>query len=379
MASTTTNALTGHPVAVANFNNRAYFAVGNTVQFTDVLSLTRTAGTQSLTLGDSANVIALAGLPVQTTSSGVVSALTAFKTTQIWQVTGDPTTTNLAENYISLTVGTQSPRTIAQSPSGLYFVSKGGPYFIDPLGTLRALTNNYTSAEPDLQIPFINAVTPTRWAGYYNDSIYRVCGPTVVLGIQQTNDYWFDEHRRRWSGPHTFAYDCASAGTDFFILTTASVNGLLLSSQSSPQLDSVYNDLGAPYQCVVESCQLPAVGDMATHQVTQSQIELGGSPLGAAYTISAIDEVGSTMNAITLTVPPSNVPLWGDGSLWGSGVLWTSGKATAPVPYAVNWTSPLVFEKMQLSIQVTANASVQIGKFYALYQRTGYMTTRLPA
>jgi len=61
---TSTNALTATPVAVANFRNRAYFAVANRTEYTDVLTLGRASATQSLTLGDAANITALAGLPV---------------------------------------------------------------------------------------------------------------------------------------------------------------------------------------------------------------------------------------------------------------------------------------------------------------------------
>src|SRR4029077_11058355 len=111
-------------------------AVGNTVQYSDVLDpLTRTAGTQSLTIGDLANVTALSGLPIQTTSSGVIAALIIWKSFQTWQVTGDAST--LAQNFMSLTVGTSSPRSISQSPLGIYFASNGGPYLIDPYGILR--------------------------------------------------------------------------------------------------------------------------------------------------------------------------------------------------------------------------------------------------
>jgi hypothetical protein len=88
--------------------------------------LTRTSGTQALTIGDTSSITALSGLPVQTTSSGVVQALMVFKASQVWQVTGDPAAvggSTLALNFISLNVGCSSPRSIALSPLGLYFAS----------------------------------------------------------------------------------------------------------------------------------------------------------------------------------------------------------------------------------------------------------------
>src|SRR5437868_6879969 len=372
-ANCTTNPLTAVPKAVANLNNRAYFAVKNQVQFSDVLNpKVRTNATQALTISDTEDINALSGLPVQTTSSGVVGALVIWKTSQLWQVTGDPTTNDLAENFISLTVGTLSPRTIAQSPAGVYFISTSGPYFIDPLGTLRPLTVRVDSAEPDVQLPFINATRPSRWAGAYASSIYRVCGPAEIDGTEVTQDYWFDEHRRRWSGPHTFAYDCASTMKGFFILSSYLHGGVLCSSDVVPKLSTVYTDLGATYTVDLQSSTFPKTGDMCMKQVVESQIELGGSSV--TYTITAEDEAGNVLDSVTITTPASNVPVWGGGAVWGDGTLWTGARSQPPLTYPVPWTKPLVFEKLQLHITAPVSSSLKIGTFFARYQQTGYMT-----
>jgi len=64
--------------------------------------------------------------------------------------------------------------------------------------------------------------------------------------------------------------------------------------------------------------------------------------------------------------------LWGDAAHFGSGAIWLSGQQI-PSPYAVSWAAPLVFEKMQLQVSVTASEFVGVGTFYARYQQTGYM------
>ena len=46
-----------------------------------------------------------------------------------------------------------------------------------------------------------------------------------MLGQSVTNDYWFDEHKRRWTGPHSFAYDCLSQYGNYFIMTANGVPG----------------------------------------------------------------------------------------------------------------------------------------------------------
>ena len=176
------NNLPSVPRAVSNFFNRAYYACGNTVAFSDILDpLTRTNGTQALTIGDLADVTALSGLPIQTTSSGIIAALIVFKGFQVWQITGDASASNLASNFMSLTIGTSSPRSIAQSPLGIYFASNAGPYVIDQFGILRPHSYSPEQKEPDISAPWDNALTPSRFAAGYSGTIYRICMETVIL------------------------------------------------------------------------------------------------------------------------------------------------------------------------------------------------------
>lgn len=397
--NTATNLLPSVPTAVANFNNRAYFACGNQLFYTDELTNppTITNATQALTIGDNGAVIALSGLPVQTTSSGILQVLTVFKSTQVWQVAGDTTTSNLSLNYVSLTVGTNAPRSIAQSPFGLYFSSTGGPYVIDTLGTLRALTHSLQELEPDIQTPFENAVNPTRWAACYNSTIYRICGQTFVRGRESFNDYWFDEHKRRWNGPHTFAYDCASALGGYFVLSSINNPGILIQSQSIQTQNFVHSDLGTSFVPVLLSSTFPKTDWMAMKQVAESQIELASDECLVDFAITAEDDQGNTLGAANVQVDSGGMiwgqsywgaptlwgcPLqvaWGSGIKWGSvpigsGSIWGQGIArSVPHTYPIPWPAPLVFEKMQLQITTSIPANVSIGTFYARYQRTGYM------
>jgi hypothetical protein len=403
-ANTATNPLTGVPTAVANFFNRAYFAVGNQVQFTDVLDpLTVTNATQALVIGDQLSLNALSGLPVQTTSSGVIGALTIFKTNQTWQVTGDQALANLSLNYVSLDVGTNAPRSVTQSPQGIYFSSTGGLYMVNLLGVLIQVTHSIQQTASDIRAPFQNAQTPSRWAGAYTSGVYRVCGNTIVRGVQGVNDYWFDEHRRRWNGPHTFAYDCAgaladSSGTQYFVLTTANAPGKLLRSDPYQTLNTVFNDLGTAFLPSLKSSTFPKLGDMAKKQVAEAQIELAPSRNGVVnYTIIAQNELGIELGRATLGLAPNggsvwdhfvwnedaywSAPLvaatWGGGALWGavpigSGLIWGAGnQSQVPVTVPVPWEFPLVFEKMQILIQPDA-ADATVGVFYSRYQQTGY-------
>jgi hypothetical protein len=379
--NTTTHLLPSVPTSVVNFNNRAFFACGNALNFTDPLTnpLTITNANQVLTLGDTLPIIAQSGLPNQTTGSGIVQSLTAFKQTQIWQITGDYALANLSVNFLSLTVGTQFPRSLQQCPAGLYFVSSGGPYFIDLLGGVRELVASPgESRQPDIQVPFQNAVTPTRWASAYSSSIYRVCGPTVVQGVQSVNDYWFDEHKRRWTGPHSFAYDCGGAINDIWCLSSAVNPAKLIQGTPVPNSGFPVTNLGLPIAFNLQSSTFPKEGDMFVKQVTQSQIELSSPQSPTTFQISALNERGNVIGgpiSITFGTPP---PLWGQvGLTWGmGGLFWTSSfAALRPNTQPVYWTAPLIFEKMALSVSGTLSGHVGLGTFQARYQKTGYATT----
>lgn len=417
--TTATNALGGVPQAVANFNNRPWFAVGNLLQYCDVLTNppTRTTADQEITIGDAQVVNALVGLPVTTASSGITQTLTVFKNTQAWQVGGDPATWNLSLDQISLTVGCNAPRSIALSPFGLYFSSSGGPYVLDPLGGLKSLTYSGDFSEPDVQAPFENSTQPTRAAGAYNSTVYRVCIPTIVRGRQGTNDYWFDEHRRRWNGPHTFIYDCAGALGSNFVLSGAGFPGKLMQSTTQQSQNFVNTDLGTLMACSLLSSTFPKTNDMCVKQVAESQIELSASGGNITYTIEAQDEQGAIIGRAQIAITNQGAkwgtfiwgdgtlwggsPLWGGGSIWGapaqtwgdpavswgqdsppiywtqasgSGERWGAGIQNVPHTFPVPWAAPLVFEKMQIQINATASAEVAIGAFYARYQKTGYMT-----
>lgn len=370
---TAVNALPSVPIAVANYRNRAYFWCGNTLPYTDVLDpLTRTFAAQSLTIGDSTAGTAFQGLPVQTTSGGIIAALVAFKGFQIWQITGDTTTGDLAQNFISLTIGTQSPRSVCLSPKGVYFASTSGPKVIDQFGTLRSLTHSAQEIEPDIQVPWQNMQTPSRVSGAYSGDLYRICMDTVIEGVNVTNDYWFDEHRNRWNGPHTFPYDCASQHEDHFIVTGAGNPGILIHSRSAPNAQSVYQDLGVAFMTTLQSSTFPKTGHMTMKQVVESTMELAASGGAATYAITGLDDQGNVLNSC-------NVSILSAGSLWGSGVwgsfVWgaTNNK---PSVYTVPWTAPLVFKKMALYISATASASVSFGTFFARYQDAGYSNNR---
>ncbi|MGR3910014.1 hypothetical protein Q3A80_23515 [Burkholderia sp. SR8] len=369
-ANTATNALPGVPTSVANFNNRAWFAIGNVAHYSDVLApTTRTNASQSVTFGDTTPITVFAGLPVQTTSGGVTAALIVFKASQIWQVTGDPATNNLGVNYLSLTIGTTSPRSVAQSPLGTHFVGSDAPYVVTQLGAVQQLVpDGRTTA--DVQTPFLNTTQPTRVTAAYSGSIYRVCVPTQLSGQNQTNDYWFDMRRRRWNGPHSFTYDCAAQYGSFFVISGIGHGAALFLSTTLPTSSTSYMDAGASYQCRMRSSTFPKNNRMTQLQVVESNIELSTSgSVATNFSITALNEKNTALGSTSLTKV-------GGGSVWGS-FVWGAAPWTAlvavPDVNPISWPNTLVFAKIAIDIFTNSGTPFQIGTFYARYQDTGYI------
>jgi hypothetical protein len=371
-ANTTGNLLPSVPTCVANFTNRCYYAVGNTIYWSDNLAPTViTNATQNLIIGDSTNIVALSGQPVQTSSGGISYALYIFKKSgQVWQLTGDQALNNLFLAPLSLTIGTAGPRTIVQVPEGTYFAGTDGPYAISLTGKLRPIENSERMNASDVSSPFRNTTAPSRMASAYVSQIYRTCMDTINNGVQVFGaDYWFDTRRRRWNGIHSFAYDCASPYQNYFILSSKNAPGILFKSQAFPDSNSVYTDNGAAYTCLVTSSSMPKVEEMSQKQVTESTIELTYlTTPNVSYTIAGLDDQGAALGSVGInTYQPGT--LWGSFT-WGAG-LWSS---IFKIPHVFNvpWANPLVFQKLGLQVSVPATQGVGIGTAYMRYQKTRY-------
>jgi hypothetical protein len=244
---TTGHGLTAVPVAVFNFNGRAYYAVANGVQLSDSLVPTNiTNASQALTLGDNVPVNALGGLPLSNqVVGGTLQALIAFKQDSgYWQITGDPATTNLAANTVAGAVGTQAPNTVIATPMGLGYMAPDG---------LRIIGVDGQSSDPlgvygdGVSLPFINAVNPTRMCAAYDQNLIRISVQNGYKNGQPVEEYWFNLTLKQWSGPHTFPAGLISAyhaGINDFILFASGINGKLWSSKTQPDASATYTENG---------------------------------------------------------------------------------------------------------------------------------------
>lgn len=374
--NTTTNLLPSVPTSVANYNNRAYYSCGNQEFYSDPLAPTvmSNAG-QSLTLGDTTPITAQVGLPIQTTSAGVIAALIVFKAGSIWQITGDAAVAGtLSENFLILTLGCSAPRTIVQTPVGIIFIASDGPYYISAYGQVLPLTHNVQSAVPDLQIPFINVSNPSRASASYASSIYRVCLQTISQGSPVVSDFWFDVTDRRWSGPHTFSYDCSDQFGNQFIISYIGKGAILYTSQPFNTLSSVYADDGVSYTLNLRTCLLPKTQNINMKAVIESTIELASLAPSTTYSISALDENFNQIDQVGVTIV-SGEALYDSGVTYDSGVLYSTG-TTSPATYTIPWTQPIVFKKISLDVLITSGDQTSLGTAFFKYRDLGYTNTR---
>jgi len=372
--NTTTNLLPRVPTAVANFNNRAWYICGNTAYYSNVLTGTViTNAGQNLTVGDASPLVALTGLPIQTSSAGVVSSLIAFKKMQIWQILGDASVTgSLSLNFLALNIGCIAPNSIVQTPIGTIFAGIDGPYYLSSLGQVLPLTKDSNKTVQDLQKPFQNIVNPGWANGAFTGSIYRICMDSVINGASATNDYWFDSDVRRWSGPHTFPYDSISAYSSYFIISHRSLGAKLFKSQYLPTQSSHYNDNGSDIKVLLQPAFLSKGSNINVKEVIESTIELSSLSSFTNYTITAFDEKFNTLSAVNIGVS-NPLTFWGGGQVWGGGLLWNSASNnvyTFPIP----WDSPLIFQKLTLTVQAVASYGLSIGTSFNKFRDCGYTT-----
>jgi hypothetical protein len=377
--NTTVHALSAVPTSVNNFNNRAWWTVGNALTYSDSLAPTVvTNANQVLTVGDSSSITATAPLPVGTSTQGILEALLVFKgaAQSTWQITGDAALNTLEMQELSNNIGCWAPRSVVATPEGVKFQGTDGMYVVNLLGVISPLLNNQNNINPDLQTPFIEATKAlaSRSAASYNQGVYRICVPTISQGNESVADYWFDEHMRRWNGPHTFTYDCAGAIDDKFVLCSNALPGKLFYSQVQQHAASIYTDQTdattfVTYQCNIISSLMPNRGDMAMNCIQEAEIELGRSSSPSQYNLTALDEFDTILGSAVITLNQSG-PLWNTLN-WNTHNWATVFPASKVLP--IPWTAPIIFKRIALQVYMTAGPGISVGTYSMRYQTLGYM------
>ena len=365
--NTTTNGLPSVPQWVSQFFGRAYYACGNKLIPSDILNplnITSTELADTLTLGDTTNIVGMRGLPIGQAQDGVLQALIVFKNKAIFQVTGDLSLNTLASNQVIDSVGTYAPRTLATTPNGIAFMSPTAVFLVNLLGQVPVLSR-------DVVGPFTQATTPSRAAACFANSIYKISVTTnfkVPNYVQ--NDYWFDTLTNRFNGPHTTPFDCVVTDGTRTWGSNANLPGILFLQEVAPVSDSIYTDNGNAYTCKMQSCNLEEPNESVDKQVIESTIELSQTSLNSTYTISANDDQGNNLDTVSINV--SNAfSVWGSFN-WGAS-NWQAALLSSH-RYGIPWTNPVVYDKLVLGVSVTAAQFVSVKKIMNRVQTTFHMS-----
>ena len=402
--NTTTNALPAVPVWVSNFNGRAYYLVNPSGQqpaayisnIGDPITCNGSGNnfTPILTFGDNVALTCAAGLPLENQLGGIIQSLMIFKgVTNIFQITGDPylpvatgvVTSNLAINSLNVATGTFAPNSVCASTKGIMFMAPDGVRVIDfearvsdPLGKAGA----------GITLPFFNAGTPSRSCASFNAGVYRIQVTNTNTGAASppSQQWWYDFVRDVWSGPHTQQMSLIAPYINTFLVTLQ--NGDAFSSGFSPgfgsansaaiyQSDQVQSstsgfiESGLPLTYNFTTTMLPDTDQMAEVCVIETTVYMALSSVSGTITAYAYDQNGAVLAG------PITIFSAGSGTIWGAfkwgQANWGGTASGALYPRQIAWTQPLVFRRMQLSVQGTSSTGIKIGRTHLRYQVLGYL------
>lgn len=366
--NTSPQALVSPPRAVAQFNQRAYFAVGSTVVFSDVLlPTTVTNANQALTLGDSTPITALTGLPLNSQLGGIVQSIIAFKgVTRMFQITGDYSSTNspLSQNEMNIQTGTNAPLSITATPKGVVFMSPQGMRLID---FQAQVSDPIGIGGSGIAIPFINSGEPSRVCAASNGSVVRITTRNLLGYGAATQEWWFDIPKGGWSGPHTFPASLIQSYGNTFIVAPFGIPGQLYQSDVEQNAGSAFIENGQQLSFRYQTTVLPDTGQMAENSMIETTVMMTLAP-GGQYAIQALDQNGGLLKSCI--IPGGAVTQWA-GFLWGQGT-W-GGNANALAPRSIPWDAPVVFKRMAMAVIGNSSKGFQIGDMDLRYQQLGYL------
>jgi len=346
--NTSTNPLPSVPTFCANFNGRVYFACGNIAYFTDVLVPTNRANaTNSLTCGGADAITSMSPQPYYATNTGgIAQALLVFKAFGIWQVQGDLALSTLGLNQVISGVGTQSPRSPAVTPGGVSFLA------IDGIRTV-GLDGQVSQPVGEVVLPFMTALTPSRTACAYNQGTYRAVVDFLQAGSYERFEYWWDEIRTIWTGPHTLTYDNIIPSGASFLVTNATQTGAIYQTNVLPGATDSFSEFGTQLAFTYQTGVLSEDTSILSEKALIEHTIFMGFAAQTTLTFRCLDPssvVLSTYAVLTPIVAPSE-----------------------PTTYGVFWPAPVIFNRMSVALTGMSGPGLQLGAMYLHYQALGYI------
>jgi hypothetical protein len=290
----------------------------------------------------------------------------AFKSNNVYQITGDASLGTLAVNALNVATGTTSSRSIATTPTGLAFNSPDGIRIIDfnarispPIGMYGAGVNR----------PFVFAAQSTRVALACNANVLRCTTQNTLKQGSPWEEYWYDLTKQNWSGPHSFPPSQAQPYNSTFIIAAQGVNGQLFQSDIVLSSSSTFVENGVQMVINWLTSMLPDTGAMKENALIQNTINMVLDAEGSTYSIQSISSAGALLSSAVLLPPPAQ-PQWG-AFIWGA-ASWASAQ-TGLSTIQIKWPAPVVFRKMQIQLTGNSYSTFRIGDMFLQYQELGYL------
>ena len=369
--NTSVQALPSVPLAVASYDNRAWYACSNRAYYSDSLAPENITGsTQFLTLGaQGSNVIGFGGLPISQTQGGVLAALLGFKGEGFWQIVPDVTVTYKPNG--PFVPGTDAPRSIATTQKGVLYKGPGGIYLVGLDGVPSS------TPLPGVRSPFALAQTPSRIAAAFNDTVYRVGLQTttnVLTGALQYVEYWYDFEISEWCGPHTpLSSSVLVPVQDTFIVAAISSPGALYRSDVHGSGSPGVVELGQQMQVWVQSVLLGQDDVMAVKTLIESQVDIS---FGASASTLSVQFITAAEGLAGETTISAIVGTYWNQFNWNE-ANWSSAQVGLRT-YDINWQAPVVYKTGAFALFGTLTPNLRIGPARFRTQVNAQMNTQNP-
>ena len=381
------NPLPAQPVGVAQFNGRAYYALGlDGIVFSDSGFACRVSNNpfvQALTTDDGLAVTAIAPLMLSSplVTTGIVQAVLAFEgVTKIQQITGDPDAGNLSMNALPVATGTAAPLTIVPCELGTAFVSPEGLRVVQFNGTI---SDPIGDAGAGVTLPFVYSVVPSRMCAGATAHTIRIStqsaapqppGTPPIPPPQQ--EWWWDIGRKIWTGPMSFPASliqpwAGALAENTFIMAPIGVLATLWVSDVVPYPSSIYVENGVQLTWTYRPIPLPDTGQMAMNALVDMAIS------AQFLNYNSISAQAFDIDGTFLDTAP--IPAGGQASTYFNQATgkWEAPTSTTNVgnnfqQFPIYWHRPLVFKQLVLSISGQSHFGIRIANFNMRYQETGY-------
>jgi hypothetical protein len=358
------------PTAVAQFNGRCWYAVGNAVIFSDTTNPTNcTNGNQVITFGTNQSITALVGMPlISTQLGGVIQSLIVFiGTITMYQISGDAasTTSPLNTNNLNIATGTYNQNSVCPTPQGLAFVSPEGIRFVNSQAQVSDPIGAYGQG---LARVFYYVSVPSRVVMQYATDTIRVSLQNGLAAGAPNQEYFYHLTGKRWSGPHTFPASLIQPVGASFFLAPVGVTGSLWQSNAVPGLTNTYTENGSPLQWAISTPLLPDSKDMCEHAVVEQTIKLALNAMDQ-YLFSFVNEQGAILGS-TIVAGQGSSTVWGAFN-WGS-ALW-GGVQQSFADQQLSYAQPIVFKRSFFVGSGPSSAAFRLGGISTRVEDLGYL------